>query len=218
MRDERHRSTQSVGLPLLVAVLTSCSIGPSGQKTPMHTYLLSLDSSPATASVVSCGPGTATLLVNVPRAQAGFNSSRMAYLRQPNEVSYYAQSQWADTPARLLAPLLVQAMEQTGCWKTVVLMPTTVQGDYRLDTEILHWQQEFFSQPSRVRLTLRAQLVEQRSQQVVASQRFEVVEEAPSEDAQGGVIATNRAVRTLLQQVAQQISAARRDASRQPSL
>lgn len=151
------------------------------------------------------------MLINLPRAQAGFDTPRMAYFLRSHTVDYYAHNQWADTPARLLAPLLVQAMERTGCWRTVVQMPAAVQGDYRLDTEILHWQQEFFSQPSRVRLTLRVQLVELRRQGVIAAQRFEILEDAPSEDAYGGVIAVNRAVGKLLEQVAGWVTAQTND-------
>ena len=102
----------------------------------------------------------------------------------------------------MLAPLLVQAMEKTGCWRIALQMPAVVQGDYRLDTEILHLQQEFFSQPSRVRLTLRVQLVGLPGQSIIAAQRFEILEDAPSEDAYGGVIAASHAVDKLLEQMA----------------
>jgi cholesterol transport system auxiliary component len=137
----------------------------------------------------------------------------MAYLLQPYEVSYYADSQWIATPARLLAPLLVQALEQTGCWRTVSQMPAAVHGDYRLDTDIVHWQHEFFSSPSRAHLTVRIQLVAQHKQEVIASRQFEVFEPAPSEDAPGGVLATNRAVEQLLRQVADWASNQMNDAT-----
>jgi cholesterol transport system auxiliary component len=182
--------------------MTSCTLFPASEKTPLRMHLLSLDSSPGNSSVASVRTGKATLLINPPRAQAGFDTPRMVYLLHPHTVNYYANNRWADTPPRMLAPLLVQAMEKTGCWQVVVQMPAAVQGNYRLDTEILHLQQEFFSQPSRVRLTLRVQLVELRGQSVIATQRFEVLEEAPSEDAYGGVVAANRALDKLLKQVA----------------
>ena len=192
---------------LLATVLAACSLLPASKKTPLHTYLLSLDSSSMNSAVASGTTGTKTLLVNLPRAQAGFDTPRIAYLLRSHAVNYYANNQWADTPPRMLAPLLVQAMEKTGCWRVAVQMPAAVHGDYRLDTEILHLQQEFLSQPSRVRLTLRTQLVELNGQSVIATQQFEILEEAPSEDAYGGVIASNRAVGKLLEQVADWVTA-----------
>lgn len=202
MRNQLSHAARMAIPSLLVVGLAACSLLPTGKNAPLHTYLLSLDTSPVNPAVASNETGKATLLVNLPQARAGFDTPRMAYLRRPHAVDYYANNQWADTPARLLAPLLVQAMEKTGCWRVVVPMPAAVQGNYRLDTEILHLQQEFLSQPSRVRLTLRVQLVELRGQSVIAARPFEMLEDAPSEDAYGGVIAANRAAGKLLEQVA----------------
>lgn len=189
---------------LLAVLLPACSLLSQASKTPLRTYIVSLERTSLNAvAAPTCASSATTLLVNLPRDQAGLDTPRMAYLLQPHEVSYYADSQWTTTPSRLLAPLLVQALEQTGCWRTVSLMPAAVQGDYRMDTDIVHWQHEFFSSPSRAHLTVRMQLVAQRQQEVIASRQFEVFESAPSEDAPGGVIATNRAVEQLLKQVAE---------------
>jgi cholesterol transport system auxiliary component len=126
----------------------------------------------------------------------------MAYLLRPHEVRYYASNQWADTPSRMLARLLTQVLDRSGPWRTVVQLPSSVRGNYRLDTEDLAIQQEFFSQPSRLRLTLHIQLVELPTQTVIAARRFEIVEDALSDDAYGGVLAANRAVTKLLDQTA----------------
>jgi cholesterol transport system auxiliary component len=125
----------------------------------------------------------------------------MAYLKRPYEVSYYASNQWADTPARMMAPLLIYGLEKGGLWKSVVPMPSPVRGDYRLDVQGVMVQQEFLQLPSRVRIALRVQLVGLREHTVVGTRRFEVIENAPTEDAYGGVVAANRAVKKLLDQV-----------------
>jgi cholesterol transport system auxiliary component len=138
----------------------------------------------------------ATLLVSVPKPQPGFDTPRMAYLLRPHELSYYAFNQWADTPSRMLAPLLVQAMEMTGLWRAVVQAPSTVRAEFRLDCDNLVLEQQFFS-ASRVRLALRAQLIDVKRQSVMDARDFEVFEDAPS-DAYGGVIAANRATARLL--------------------
>jgi cholesterol transport system auxiliary component len=205
MYDTRYLSIHALLLIALTTALGACTLLPAGQKSPLNTYLLSLDAAPDSA-LPSCEAGSATLLVNVPRAQSGFDTSRMAYLRQPHEVQYYAYHQWADTPARMLAPLLVQGLDEMGCWHTVVQMPVVVQGNYRLDTNILHWQQEFFTEPSRVRLTVRAYLVDLRAQNIIAAQRFEILANAPSEDAPGGVAAAHEALAILLRRIAEWIA------------
>jgi cholesterol transport system auxiliary component len=126
----------------------------------------------------------------------------MAYRKRPYEVEYYGMSQWADAPARLLLPLLVHALSRSGAWGAVIPAPGPVRGDYRLDSYGLAVRQEFFQRPSRVWVTVRMQLVDVKEPRIVGVRMFEAVEDAPSEDAYGGVTAANRAAAALLGQVA----------------
>jgi cholesterol transport system auxiliary component len=143
-----------------------------------------------------------TLIVATPHAAAGFDSRRMMYLRRGDELEYFAHNEWIDTPARMLAPLIVAAVEARGAYRAVVLTPSPATGQVRLETEILRLQQEFLAAPSRVRFTLRAQLVESATRRVVASREFEAVAAAPSENPRGGVTAAHEAVRKVLGEVA----------------
>lgn len=179
-----------------------------GTEGPIHTYRLSLEGvtwEPGAPRSEKEHPGI--LLVNVPQAEAGVDSRRMAYLLRPFEVSYYAANQWVDTPSRMLVPLLAQVFEKSGVWRAVIPMPSSVRGDYRLDSHSLALQQEFLQQPSRVRVTVRMQLLELREQRVIGARGFEIIENAPSEDAYGGVLAANQAVGQLLERVAAWVSA-----------
>ena len=143
-----------------------------------------------------------TLIVATPHAAAGFDSRRMMYLCRGDELEYFAHNEWIDTPARMLAPLIVAAVEARGAYRAVVLTPSPATGQVRLETEILRLQQEFLGAPSRVRFTLRAQLVESGTRRVVASREFEAVAAAPSENPRGGVTAAHEAVRKVLGEVA----------------
>jgi cholesterol transport system auxiliary component len=138
------------------------------------------------------------LAVGVPRSRAGFDSAQMAYVREPYELEYFAKSRWADTPSRMLAPLLAVALEQSGGFRAVTQAPNAVLADLRLDTELVRLQQDFGTPPSRVELVLRAQLVDLRTRRVLAAREFQEVEVAPRDDAYGGVIAANRALQRLL--------------------
>ncbi len=157
----------------------------------------------ATTRVRSAGSMAApTLVVNSPHAAAGFDSQRIIYVRQAHKLEYFAHSEWVDTPARMLAPLIVAAVENDGMFRAVVLTPTATAGDMRLDTEILRLQQNFDRQPSRVRFTLRATLVDNVTREVLAWREFDATVAAASDDPYGGVVAANRAVQTVLEQVA----------------
>ena len=180
------------------SVLAGCALSP-GNPLPVHTYLLS----PATgAESVSGAEGKhQILLLSPPQAEPAYDTPRMAYLTRPHEISYYANNQWAETPARMFGALLLRSLEQSGLWRVVVPIPSSVQGDYRLDTQGLILQQEFSQTPSQVRLGFRLQLMALHDQVVVGTRRFEVVESAPTDDAYGGVLAANRAVSMLLDQI-----------------
>jgi cholesterol transport system auxiliary component len=152
---------------------------------------------PATASTAA-----PTLIIDPPHAAAGFDSPRIIYVRENHKLEYFAHSEWVDPPARMLAPLLVASLENTGAFRAVVLTPSAAAGDLRLDTEIIRLQHEFQTNPSRVRLTLRAYLVEDKTRRVLAWREFDAAVPAASDDPYGGVVAANHAVQSVLEQLA----------------
>lgn len=141
------------------------------------------------------------LVVNVPRAQPGYEAPKMVYVSQQHELGFFATNRWADAPARMLAPLLVQSLENGAGFGAVVQAPTAAAGDLRLETELIRLQQEFIAAPSRVRLALRVQLIAVRDRRVLATRQFEETERATTDDPYGGVLAANRAVLRVLAQV-----------------
>ena len=165
---------------------------------------------PATVPAAAAAP---TLIVNAPHAAAGFDSPRIIYLRETHKLEYFAHSEWVDPPARMLAPLLVAALQNTGAFRAVVLTPSSAAGDLRLDTEIVRLQHEFQAQPSLVRFTLRAYLVEDKTRRVLAWREFDAAVPAASEDPYGGVVAANLAVRTVLESLAAFCAEAARSAA-----
>ena len=154
---------------------------------------------PAPATSSKAAPG---LIVNPPRAAAGFDSQRILYVREPYQLEYFAHSEWVDPPARMLAPLIVAALENSGTFRSVMLAPTAAAGDLRLDTEIVRLQQDFATQPSRVHFTLRAHLVDNATRRVLAWRLFDASVAAATDDPYAGVVAANRAVQTVLEQLA----------------
>ncbi len=143
------------------------------------------------------------LVVNAPVAAAGFDTAHIVYTQQPNRSQIYARHEWVDTPARMLTPLLVAALDRGGTFTAVVLAPSAARGRVQLDTQLLRLQHEFGPVPSRVRLVLRAQLIDTASRQVMATREFEQVATSQSEDAPGGVAAAQQAVHALLGDLAQ---------------
>lgn len=201
-----HRRLLALG-PLL-ALLGAC--GSLLPKPPVPPAFYLIDAAPAAVPVAAGThlPPTPlptslpyTLIIAAPLSAAGYDSARILYLRQPHQLLPFAHSEWVDTPARMLAPLLVKAVDGAATWRAVVAVPSAASGDLRLETTLLRLQQDFTSAPSQVRFTLRATLLDAGSRRVLAWREFDARVAAPSDDAAGGVAAANRAVRQVLDEL-----------------
>jgi len=194
----RHGRYLAAGLCLLI--LGACgALRPEAAPPHPAYYALDIPQRPAPATATATAP---TLTVNPPHAAAGFDSARLIYVRETHKPEYFAHSAWIDPPARMLAPLLVAAVENTGAFRAVVQKPGTATGDFRLDTEIIRLQQDFRTAPSRAHFTLRAYLVEEKTRRVIAWQEFDAAVPVTSEDPYGGVVAANQAVGIVLERLA----------------
>lgn len=180
---------------LLLALLGGCSILPS-QPPADNIYLL--EASMAPAHPVASIKRDLVLAVSMPRARAGFTTAQMIWVHQAHELDAYSRNRWADAPARMLVPLFVQALKNSGVFQTVVQSPSGTSAMWRLDTELIRLQQDFTVEPSAVRFTLGAQLVDIATQRVIATAEFDEVERCETEDAYGGVLAANRALERIL--------------------
>ncbi|UCV05130.1 ABC-type transport auxiliary lipoprotein family protein [Dechloromonas denitrificans] len=200
-RPSYSRLCQGAAAGLLLAMLGACSILDTAGDAQPSFYTLdgAPRASPAAAPRATTAP---TLIVNPPHAAAGFDSHRIIYVREPHQLEYFANSEWADTPARMIAPLIVAALEQSGAFRAVVPTPSTASGDLRLDVEIVRLQHEFDVSPSRVRFTLRAYLVDTVSRQVLAWREFDQSIAAAQDNPYAGIMAANGAVQKVLDQLA----------------
>jgi cholesterol transport system auxiliary component len=195
-------STAATVLALCLALGACSSLWPAPGPQPAYFALQApaVVAAPLQARALpSAGP---VLVVQVPRVAPGFDSARIIYTRQPHRLEYFAHHEWVDAPARMLAPLMVAALESSGGFSAVVLAPSAATGALQLDTQLLRLQQEFGAAPSRVRLTLRAQLIHTSSRHVLATHDFEHLASGASDDAPGGVAAAQVAVQAVLAEMA----------------
>ena len=193
-----------------LAASLACGCAALNPASAPHPNRYSLDGAAGEAAPPARSPAP-TLVVSPPSAAAGFDSQRILYVRQAHKLEYYAHNEWVDTPARMLAPLIVSAAARGGAFSAVVLTPSIAAGDLQLDAEIRRLQHEFLGNPSRVRFTLHATILESATRRVIAAREFDAVAAAPSEDPYGGVLAANQAVRSVLASLAEFCANAARD-------
>jgi len=185
------------GLLVSLLLLVSCSVFSPIKTQPEARY--ELKSIPPVA--VAKRAHASTLMVMNPETNPPFNTTQMAYTNQPYQISYFAKSRWAATPAEMLQTVIVQTLQNTHYFHAVIQPPSNSQYSYALSTQVITLIQDFSSNPSRVRLTLEAQLTRTGTGRIIASKRFSIVEPSPQNSPYGGVIAANRASARMLNEL-----------------
>jgi cholesterol transport system auxiliary component len=132
----------------------------------------------------------------------------MAYATQAHQIAYFGRHEWADTPSRMLLPLLVRALQDTRCFNAVVAPPYAYHYTHALRTDLVELLQDFTSQPPTLRLVLRAQLSDDAAGRVIASREVVLREPLSQGTAEAGVSAANRATTRALQEVVMFVLAA----------
>jgi cholesterol transport system auxiliary component len=195
----------AVGACLAIALLLSGCTGTLLPRPPQPPAQFTLDiGAPAGPHRTTVGSATANanatapmLTVDVPRAAAGYDGKRMVYLRRPGQLEVFAFHEWVATPAQMLAPLLVGALQDGGAFRVVLASPTAATGGWRLETELLRLHQDFTVRPSRLRLTLRAVLLDGVAQRVLASREFDLAIDSAGDDPVAGAAAAQVAARSV---------------------
>lgn len=181
---------------------TSCSILKPPERPAWTTHVL--DGGIAENVAGSESPAaTHSLRLDAIECSAGYDTPRMAYIQTAGQLEYYARHRWADSPALLLPPILVRALESSGAF-TGVLSPTShARSDFLLEAELLTFRHEFEGSSRAFRTELRATLLEPGSRRVVGEPKtFTVLEPIPSESVEAGVDAARRACAKLARELA----------------
>jgi cholesterol transport system auxiliary component len=144
----------------------------------------------------------ASIMVQQPFSAPAYDTTQMAYTTMPYKIAYFSQNSWAETPAQMIEPLMVQTLQKSHYFKTVLSTPYVGHYDYLLTTTILMLEQDFLTDPSVMRFKLRAQLSNTTNGRVVATKEFSVTQPVRMNTPYGGVLAANAAVSRVLSQIA----------------
>lgn len=184
-------------IPLFI-LLSACSslLAPAPLVIPAR-YAFEVASAPVRLPAA----GAPVLVVNPLRAASGYGSRHMMYVRKAQQLEYFAQNEWVDTPASMLLPVLVGSLANSGIYSAVLPTGASAQGQLTLDVELVRLQHEFIRVPSQVHVTLRVALLDSGTRQVLAWRELDVAVAATSDTPYGGVLATREALQLLLPQL-----------------
>lgn len=177
------------GLAIVAAIglVTACSVELPGSGAPPRMYILTPKStfSEAVPNV------DWQLLVEVPQAQAGINTARIALRDSPIEMRYFELSNWTDLAPRMIQTLMVESFENSNRIVAVGREAIGLRADYVLKTELREFQAEFAQRlpentenglgnvaPPTIRVRLNAKLIKMPRRSIVASKNFEYLVDA----------------------------------------
>ena len=166
---------------------------------PGHLYRLSAESAyPATLPRV-----TAQLLVDLPQAPAGIDTTRIALSESPFSLDYYADSEWTDRVPDLVQTLLLASFEDSRAITAIDRELIGLRADFVLKTDIHHF--EAVSDASgglpKVWVAMTARLVAMPQHEIIAQARFERRVPAAGTDVPAVVAAFNAAADAVIRDI-----------------
>jgi len=197
MNRRRRTIVAAGGSALALCVASGCALMSPPKIEPRKEVLSKLP--PALPQPQS---GTGSMLVFPPDANAIVDTTRIAYTREPYQVAYFSQHEWAETPSQMLQPLLIRTLQDTRHFQAVVPPPYPGRTTHLLRTEIVELIQDFGSEPASVRLSLRVRLSDGAADRLIATHDISLREPMAQKTPEAGVVAANEATAKALQEIA----------------
>lgn len=199
----RHRLLGRSGAALAVAAsvaLAGCAGNflPGARTEPPKLYVLTPKSTFA--------PGLAKvrwqLTIDVPIAEAGLNTARIALRRTPITIEYYERANWIDTAPIMVQTLLVESFENSGRIVGVGRQSTAIRADFILVTDLREFQAEYhLGAMPQARVRLNAKLIRMPERVIVGATTIERLHEAAGTDLESVVEAFDVALGKTMKRI-----------------
>jgi cholesterol transport system auxiliary component len=192
------------GLAALVAgtaLLAGCAALPGPERRAEGLFVL--DTTPTLGAPTAERFRCLTLLVSPLRSAPGYGTARMVYSEAPHRLQHFAHHRWVDSPARMLAPLIVETLQRSGLFAHTVMGPSPAEAELRLDARVTALRQRILDDGrSEVELRLEVTLVDTRSGQLLGATALGASAPAAA-SPDGGAAAANAATAKVLTQLVQ---------------
>jgi cholesterol transport system auxiliary component len=113
----------------------------------------------------------ALLVVATPTATAGLDTDRMALVRSPVAIDYYADGEWVDRPPFLVKQALIEGLQKSGAFAGVASEGFGLNADYVLNTNIRDFTAIYDSPdgPPLARIRIAAELITMPDRNIAAA-------------------------------------------------
>jgi cholesterol transport system auxiliary component len=182
---------------VLVLALAGCS-GLLGASAPQLYRVTSKSTYPANLPHHSL-----QLLVDVPLAPAGLDTSRIALTRSAVTIDYFADSEWTERAPLLVQTALVASFDNSKAINAIERDSVGLRADFILRTELRHFEAVYDSPngPPEIWVAIGARLVNPASRGIVAQTSFERRERASANDMQSIISAFDAALGGVMKDI-----------------
>lgn len=188
-------------LVMLSLLLTGCLNLGQKSSTPAVVYYVLTDPAPEDADALRAAArleSTAPTLLVLDTTTSGFyNSDHLVFGRNAETRGQYQFARWTERPGKRFADLMRARLDRVGAYH-VATPGGYVRGDLLLDTELIEFYHDASSEPGRMRLVLRADLVDLKQRKLVGRRVFEQQVALTTFDAAGAAQAANRVTGQVL--------------------
>jgi cholesterol transport system auxiliary component len=143
------------------------------------------------------------LLVDVPSAPAGLDTSQIALSRSAVSIDYFADSAWTDRVPLLVQTALLESFENSKAITAIDRESVGLRADLILRTDIRHFEAVYDSRdgPPEVWIAISARLVEPSGRDVVAHASFESRKQAQESDIPQIVLAFDEVLGAVMEDI-----------------
>lgn len=189
------------GLGGAAALLGGCELLPE-VSTPTDLYTLT----PKTTFEHDLPRVNWQLVVELPVAAAGLDTTRIALQRTPYTLEYYARAAWTDNAPAMVQTLIIESFESTGSILAVGREAIGLRADFILKTDLREFQAIYYEgeQPDgapAILVRMNAKLVQMPERRIVSSNTFQYRAEAASNSFKDIIEAFDTALGSVIKKI-----------------
>jgi len=143
------------------------------------------------------------LLVDVPLAPAGLDTSRIALTRSAVSIDYFADSEWTERAPLLVQTALLGSFENSKAINAIGRESVGLRADFILRAELRHFEAVYDSpnEAPEIWVAISVRLINPASRDIVAQTSFERRERASANDMQSIVLAFDEALGGVMKEI-----------------
>ncbi len=171
--DPARRRVLGAALVLpLGALAAACQLPVPGQGPPPALYRLT----PKSTFSEDLPHVAWQLVLEVPVADAGLSTTRVALQRSPTQMEYYARTSWTDRAPLMIQTLMIESFENSGRIVAVGRVSVGLRADFILKSELREFQAEYYrTETPSVRVAINTKLVQMPRRIIIGSRSFDSV-------------------------------------------